>query len=97
MTQGPPPGFGPPTGYYPPPPTDSKAIAALVCAIAAFVVCPVVPAIVALFLASASQSAIHASGGTLQGEGLLTAARIVAWANIVLFGLFLLLFLGLYA
>jgi hypothetical protein len=53
-----------------------------VLAIASFVVCPLVPAIVALVLAHTSQQKIDASGGRLTGESLNTAARVIAWINI---------------
>jgi hypothetical protein len=58
-----------------------------VLAIASFVVCPLVPAIVALVLAHTSQQKIDASGGRLTGEGLNTAARIIAWIHIGLIAL----------
>jgi hypothetical protein len=91
----PPPPGGPPPGWTPPPPgtpgyqsapqTEGTAIAALCCAIAAFIVCPVIPAIVALVLAHNSQQKINASGGRLTGDGLNTAARIVSWVHLGLF------------
>jgi hypothetical protein len=87
---GPPPGYGPPPSqwggpaYGPPATTDSKAIIALVCAIAAWVAIPVIPAIVALVLASQSRRDILASGGRLGGDGLVTAAKVIAWANLAL-------------
>lgn len=87
-----PPGSGDSTGYYPAypvaPPNDGTAVAALVVAILAWVVCPVVLAIVAVALAGNAQRAIEASAGARSGRGLVTAARVVAWANIVLYGLF---------
>jgi hypothetical protein len=73
----------PPYGYAPPAPrTDGTAIAALVCAIASFIVCPVIPAIVALALIPSSRRKVLASGGTVQGLGLLTAAKIIAWIHL---------------
>jgi hypothetical protein len=92
----PPPGYGapPPPGYggygqqpygyggYPQQETESSAVVALVLAIASFVVCPVIPAIVALVLANNADAAIQASGGRKTGEGLTKAARIVSWINI---------------
>jgi hypothetical protein len=45
-------------------------------------VCPLIPAIVALVLAHTSQQKIDASGGRLTGEGLNTAARVIAWIHI---------------
>ncbi len=63
---GPPPGYSPPPGYgygYPAPPsTEGNAIAALILAIASFLVCPVIPAIIALVLAGSAKRNILASG-----------------------------------
>jgi Domain of unknown function (DUF4190) len=73
------PGYG-----YRPPQTEGMAIAAFVCAIAAFVVCPVIPAIVALVLAHNAQQKIDASGGYLTGDGFNTAARVISWVHLAL-------------
>ena len=62
--------------------TSGNAIAALVLAIASWVVCPIVFAILALVFSSLGQKEIAASGGTRHGGELVTAARIVAWINI---------------
>ena len=62
--------------------TSGNAIAALVLAIASWVVCPIVFAIIALVFSSLGQKEIAASGGTRHGGELVTAARIVAWINI---------------
>ncbi|MGH9049058.1 MAG: DUF4190 domain-containing protein, partial [Acidimicrobiia bacterium] len=92
----PPPSAGGPPGWQQPPParqqpapgyatapqTEGTAVAALVLAIASFVVCPLVPAIVALVLAHTAQQKIDASGGRLTGDSLNTAARIIAWIHI---------------
>jgi hypothetical protein len=85
MTQPPPP---PPPGYgqqqYPPArQTASDAIIALVLAILSWVVCPVILAIVALVFAGKAKNAIAASNGWLEGSGMVTAAKIIAWVNIV--------------
>ena len=45
-------------------------------------VCPIIPAVVALVLASSAAKEIEASGGRVQGAGLVTASRIVSWVNI---------------
>jgi hypothetical protein len=79
------------------PPNDGTSVAALVLAILAWVVCPVLLAIVAVVLAGNAQRTIEASGGALGGRGLVTAARVVAWANIVLYGLFALAALAVVA
>ncbi len=109
---GPPPGYGAPAGYGQPPgwgapgaggppqETESKAIIALVLSIVSFFLCPVLPAIAALVLASSSRRDIDASGGRLGGEGMVTAAKIISWLNIgmwVLIVLFFVLFLGIFA
>jgi hypothetical protein len=81
----PPPGYGyqpPAYGYGPAPRTDGTAIAALILSIASFVVCPVIPAIVALALCPSSRRRIEASRGALTGEGMLTAAKVVSWVNL---------------
>ena len=74
---------------YPPAPqaaqTSSSAIVALVLAIGSWAVCPLVLAIVALVFASKADREIARSGGMLQGGGLSTAAKIVAWINIGIF------------
>jgi hypothetical protein len=92
-TPRPPPAYGQqpygsqPYGYggYAAQETESMAVVALVLAIASFVVCPVVPAIVALVLANNADTAIQQSGGRKTGEGLTKAARIVSWINIGIF------------
>jgi hypothetical protein len=83
------------TGPPPPPPgsqpfptggrTDGAAIAALILAISSFVICPVIPAVVALVVTSTARKNIAASGGVLQGENLCQVATVVAWINIGLF------------
>jgi hypothetical protein len=80
----PPPAY-PAPGYPAPavgPQTSSNAIIALILAIVSWAVCPIVPAVVALVLASNAQKEITASGGRIQGGGLVTAAKIVSWVNI---------------
>jgi hypothetical protein len=42
----------------------------------------VIPAIVALALIPTSRRKILASGGTVQGLSLLTAAKIIGWINL---------------
>ena len=110
--QAPPPGYGAPAGYGQPPgwggpgaagppsQTDGKAIAALALAISSFVIFPFIAAVIALFLAPAAKRDIAASGGRLGGDGLVTAAKIIAWINIamcVLFVVFFVLVLGFMA
>jgi hypothetical protein len=82
-------GYGPPPLTYGQTPgygggqtTSTKAIIALVLAIGSFAVFPLVPAIIALVLASGARDEIDASGGRVGGDGLVTAAKVVAWINI---------------
>ncbi|MFM9134502.1 MAG: DUF4190 domain-containing protein, partial [bacterium] len=72
--------------------TSTNAIVGLVLAILSWAVCPVVPAIVALFLAHSSSREIEESGDTVGGEGLNTATRIISWINIGVWGAVLLIF-----
>jgi len=62
--------------------TSSNAIVALVLAIAAWPICPVIFAIIGLVFANKAGKEIQASGGRMGGEGFVTAAKIVAWINI---------------
>lgn len=64
------------------PRNSGSAVTALVLAIASFVVCPLIPAVIALFIASSAKKEIANSGGTVGGEGLVSAARVIAWINI---------------
>jgi hypothetical protein len=65
----------------PAPKTDGTAIAALCLAIA-FVICPVIPAVIALAMIPGSRRTIAASGGAVSGLGILTAAKVIGWINI---------------
>ncbi|HWL35695.1 MAG TPA: DUF4190 domain-containing protein [Frankiaceae bacterium] len=91
---GAPPGFGQPPPYYGPPPNDGKAVGALVSSLIAWFVCPVIPAIVALVLASQASQRIRESGGRLGGAGMVTAAKVISWINIVVSLLFLAAFIA---
>ena len=77
---------GPPPAYGPAPQTSTNAIAALVLSIVAWVICPIIPAIIAVVFASKADKEIAASNGWVTGGGLVTAAKIVAWINIGLYG-----------
>ena len=57
-------------------------MAALIVAIASFVVCPGIAAIIALALAGSAKRSILRSGGAREGLGIVLAARIIAWANL---------------
>ena len=93
----PPPGY-PPPGYpagYPYAPvqtTSTMAIVGLVLAVASWILCPIVLAIVALILAKKSQDEIAVSGGRVGGEGLNTATKIVSWINIGLYAAVIVIF-----
>lgn len=81
------PGYpGPPQpSYYPRPAgTEGQAIAVFVLSIASFVICPVVPAIVALALAPGARRRIAESGGRLDGHGLLTAGVVISWVHLAM-------------
>jgi hypothetical protein len=82
----------PPPYPYPSQQTEGFAIGALICAIASFVVCPVIPAVAALILAQNARNRIDDSMGRLGGAGLVTAARVLAWIHL---GLVMLVLLGL--
>ena len=71
--------------YRPDVPTSGTAIAALVLAVASFLVLPVIPALIALYLAARAKKEIRGAGGALQGESLARAATIVAGVNVGLF------------
>jgi hypothetical protein len=77
------PPYGQPGGY-PVPQNSNDAVVALVAAIASWVICPIVPSIVALVYAGRARRAILASGGALTGSGMVTAARVLAWVHLVL-------------
>lgn len=85
----------PPAAVRPPAsaPNSGTAVAAVVCSALSFVTVPVVLAIVGLVLASNAKREIEASDGRLGGEGLVSAARALAWINIAI-GVVLLVALG---
>jgi len=87
------PGFAMPTAapvppapaYGPFPKTSNNAIAALILSIVAWVVCPIIPAIIALVFANKAEKEIAVSNGWVTGGGLVTASKIVSWINIGLY------------
>ena len=86
---GPAPAYGTPgyagAGYgYAAPVTSQNGVIALVLALASWVVCPLVLAVIALVLAAKARTEIDASGGRVTGDGLVTAAKVIAWINIAL-------------
>jgi hypothetical protein len=87
------------SGAYPPPapypyaapppaaaPTDDKAVWALVTSIAGWFLCPIVLHVVGWVLANSALQTIRASGGTVGGDGLAKAARIISIAGLVFYG-----------
>jgi hypothetical protein len=95
------PAAAPPAPTVPPTTTSSNAIVSLILAAASWIVCPVVPAIVALVFAQMAAKEIAARPTELEGKGLVTASRIVSWINIgfwaalLVIGLFTLLLLAI--
>ena len=87
----PPPGY-PAQGYAPAVATSTSAIVGLVLAVASWILCPIVLAIVALVLAKKSGDEIAASQGRVGGEGLNTATKVVAWVNIGFYGAIVMIF-----
>ncbi len=79
---------GPPTetvSYAPTTvPTEPMAIWALICAIGSWLLLPVVLAIVALVLARTAEAEISKAAGWKQGKGMVNAARVIAWLNLLL-------------
>jgi hypothetical protein len=80
----------PPAGYGyqqapAPAQTSSNAVIAIILAALSWAFCPIIAAIVALIFAHQASKEIEASGGRIQGQGLVTASRWVAWINIGLF------------
>jgi hypothetical protein len=59
-------------------------VLALILACLSWVAVPVILAIVALLLARSAQRDIDSSAGAKTGSGLVTAARWVAWLNLLL-------------
>ena len=74
-----------PPAYGPTPQTSNSAIAALVLSIVSWVICPIIPAIIALVFANKAEKEIAVSNGWVTGGGLVTASKIVAWINIGLY------------
>ncbi len=83
----PPPGWGQPVPQGPPPnwpKTEPKAIWALVLSLAAYVICPVVSAVVAIILGLSARRTIARSNGTRTGSGMALAAVILGVVHLVL-------------
>lgn len=79
-------------GYAPAAPrTDDKAIWALVSSIAGFFLCPIVLHVVGWVLANQSLRTIRESRGTIGGDGVAKAARVLGIVGVVLYGVLTLL------
>lgn len=84
------PGQAPNAGYQQPgqppavPTTNTNAIVALAMAIGSWILCGLLLSIPALFVAKNAQKQIDASQGWSTGTGLVKAAKIIAWLNIIL-------------
>jgi Domain of unknown function (DUF4190) len=63
---------------YAAPRQDDRALWALLLALFGWIFCPVLAHILALVLANQSLAAIRRSNGWLTGEGMASAARIIA-------------------
>ena len=63
--------------------THGKAIAALVCGICSFVVCPLI-GIAAVILAPMAKNEISAQPERLDGRGMAVAGQILGWIAIAL-------------
>jgi len=76
----------PGTAGYPAqlPKWSTYAVVSLVLAIGSFVLCPVILAIAALVVASSADREIKASNGWITGDGIVKAAKIIAWINIAI-------------
>ena len=84
---------------YPPrpmPTTSGNAVTALILAIVSWAICPVAAAIVALVFAAKAGKEITNSNGWVTGGGMVLAAKIISWINIVFYGLFTLFFIGMF-
>ncbi len=84
-------------GWQPVPPTPGKAIAALILGICGFVICPLIPSILAVVFGSQAKNEIDASRGGLGGRGVAMAGLILGWIGIALCVLFALLIVVLAA
>ena len=97
---GAPPGSYATTGYaYAPqaPRTDDKAIWALVSSVAGFILCPIVLHVVGWVLANQSLRAIRDSRGTLGGDGIARAARVLGIVGVVFYGVGALIAIAVFA
>lgn len=77
-----PPGYPAPPALFPK--TSNNAVVALVLAIGSFLICPIILSVAALIVANSAKREIQASQGWVTGDGMVTAAKVIAWINIAL-------------
>lgn len=82
--------------FPPPQRTSGYAIASLVLGIAGFVVCPLIPSILAIIFASKAQDEIRTSPN-VGGDGFATAGKVLGWIGVGLVLLAIALFVLLLA
>ncbi len=75
------------------PRNSGSATAALVLAILAWFLCPFVGAVIAIVLAFSAKSEIRKANGTIQGDGMATAAIVISSIHLALAGLIAAFFL----
>jgi hypothetical protein len=84
-------------GYQP---TNGSATAALVLGICGFVICPLIPSVLAIVYGKKARHEIAASGGRQTGGSQATAGIVLGWIGIglcVLLGLLLILALAVFS
>ncbi len=65
-------------------PTNQKAILSLVFGILGWMACPILCAIVAVFLGHLARAEIRGSGGTIDGDGMALVGLILGWSHLIL-------------
>jgi hypothetical protein len=69
-------------GPYQSRPTAGKATASLILGICGFVICPLIPSILAVVFGNQARAEIEESRGRLDGGGLATAGIVLGWIGI---------------
>ena len=95
MSYGSPPAGDFQTPYGPAPQQHGSAVTALVLGIASLAFCALLgpPAYI---IGRRAEEEIRASGGTLSGEGLARAGWVCGLSGMILLGVFVLLFIGMF-
>jgi hypothetical protein len=73
------------TGYQPAPPTPGNAIASLILGIVSIVLCPIITAVIGLFLGYSAKREIDNSGGRLGGRGVALGGIITSWIGLAIY------------